>query len=112
LGFLVAPIFVYDNWKTEYEKLIKELSKSLSATGEGISFELITHRFTDRAKDIIEKVYPNTELPMNEKEREFKYGQFGYGKYVYPKEKMQEIKEFMYNIIDKYLPEAEIKYFV
>ncbi|MFW5981180.1 MAG: spore photoproduct lyase family protein, partial [bacterium] len=59
-----------------------------------------------------EKVYPGNQLPMNEEARQFKYGQFGYGKYVYPKEKMQEIEKFMRKTIKKYLPESEIKYFV
>lgn len=49
---------------------------------------------------------------MNEEVRQFKYGQFGYGKYIYPKEKMKEIEDFMKGIISKAFPEAEIKYFV
>ncbi|MEJ6951417.1 spore photoproduct lyase [Natronospora cellulosivora (SeqCode)] len=111
-GFLIAPIFIYDGWQKDYEDLIKSLQKKLGNKGEGISFELITHRYTERAKKIIEEVYPGTELPMNEEARQFKYGQFGYGKYVYPKEKMQEIEEHMQEIIKKSLPESEIKYFV
>lgn len=112
LGFLIAPIFIYDNWKREYEDLIEKLQIKLSNKGKNISFELITHRYTERAKNIIEKIYPNTELPMNKETRQFKYGQFGYGKYVYPKEQMQEMESHMRNIIHKYLPESEIKYFV
>ncbi|MFW6389696.1 MAG: spore photoproduct lyase [Halanaerobiales bacterium] len=112
LGFLIAPIFIYNNWKDEYQELIKKLQKSLNTDGKGISFELITHRYTERAKKIIEKIYPNTELPMNEETRQFKYGQFGYGKYVYPKEKMQEIENFMRRTLNNYFPEGEIKYFV
>ncbi|QTL99582.1 spore photoproduct lyase [Iocasia frigidifontis] len=112
LGFLIAPIFIYKNWKDEYSELINDLSNNLNSNGKGISFELITHRFTERAKRIIEEIYPETELPMNEEARQFKYGQFGYGKYIYPKEKMKEIEDFMKGIISKAFPEAEIKYFV
>lgn len=112
LGFLIAPIFIYDNWKEEYEELISILKEKLGSKGQGISFELITHRFTERAKKIIEKIYPKTELPMNEDVRQFKYGQFGYGKYVYPPDTMKEIEKFMKETLNRYLPESEIKYFV
>ena len=112
LGFLIAPIFIYDSWQEEYGELIRRLKEQLDTSGKGISFELITHRFTERAKKIIEKAYPKTELPMNEKARKFKYGQFGYGKYVYPAETMKKIEDFMNKTIHKYLPDAEIKYFV
>ncbi len=45
-----------------------------------ITVEFITHRFTRRARENIEKVFPETCLleHMNEEERRFKYGQFGY----------------------------------
>ncbi len=112
LGFLIAPIFIYDNWETEYRELIKNLQQSLNTKGKGISFELITHRFTERAKNIIEKIYPRTELPRDKEEREFKYGQFGYGKYVYPPDKMEKIKKVLTEAINQYFPDGEIKYFV
>lgn len=112
LGFLIAPIFIYDNWKKEYEELIRNLQENLDTEGENISFELITHRFTKRAKKVIEQNYPNTELPMNEETRQFKYGQFGYGKYVYPKETMKEIENHMKDIINIHFPQSDIKYFV
>ena len=112
MGFLIAPIFIYDDWKEDYENLIKNLSNILNTSGEGLAFELITHRYTERAKNIIKKAYPKTELPMDNEERQFKYGQFGYGKYIYPKETMTKIENFMQQTLDKHLPEAEIKYFV
>ncbi|MFW6237869.1 MAG: spore photoproduct lyase [Halanaerobiales bacterium] len=111
-GFLLAPLMIYENWKKEYEDLLTGLKKELDSPGNHLSFELITHRFTERAKNVIEKAYPNTELPMNEEERRFKYGQFGYGKYIYPPEKMEEIKDHLESTINKHFPEAEIKYFV
>jgi len=112
LGFLIAPIFIYDNWQDEYAGLLNKLRYSLGTDGTGISFELITHRFTRKAKEIIKKIYPQTELPMNEEARQFKYGQFGYGKYVYPDETRKEMEKYMRNIIKEIFPRAEIKYFV
>lgn len=110
-GFLIAPIFIYDNWQLEYRELIKLIAATTGADAD-IFLELITHRFTSRAKEIISNAYPDNKLPMIEDERKFKYGQFGYGKYVYPPAKMQEIEDFMQEIISRYLPRAEIKYFV
>ena len=31
---------------------------------------------------------------MDDQERKFKYGQFGYGKYIYTKEQLDDMKEF------------------
>jgi len=59
-GFLIAPIFIYDDWENEYIQVIKEIKNTLATEGEGISFELITHRFTESAKKIIKKAYPRT----------------------------------------------------
>ncbi len=57
-------------------------------------------------------IFPDNKLPMDDEKRTFKYGQFGYGKYVYKKEDILEIKEFFMNIIDKYFPMSEIKYII
>ncbi|MFW6271363.1 MAG: spore photoproduct lyase [Bacillota bacterium] len=111
-GFLIAPIFIYDSWKKDYKDLFQKIRKKLDTRGENLSFELITHRYTERAKNIINQAYPENELPMEEEDRRFKYGQFGYGKYVYPEETMEKIEQHFKNSLDKYLPEAKIKYFV
>ncbi len=111
LGFLIAPIIIYDGWKEEYSEVIKELA-SLLSDGANPSFELITHRFTKRAKANIEQVFPDSTLPMDEEERQYKYGQFGYGKWVYPKETMAEIKDFFTEALGQAFPESQIKYMV
>lgn len=113
LGFIIAPIFYYPGWESEYNVLLHSLATQIPETAHnGLTFELITHRYTQRAKNNITSVFPATTLPMTENERQFKYGQFGYGKYVYPQEVMQEIKEFMMNAITHYFPAAQIDYFV
>jgi spore photoproduct lyase len=111
LGFLIAPIFIYPNWRTEYAKLLDDLAEALPAVLSP-RFELITHRFTTRAKRSIERVYPDSTLPLDEAERQFKYGQFGYGKYVYPQEQMAEIKDFFTDAIAARFPKGEIAYLV
>jgi len=113
LGFIIGPIISYAGFREEYHRLFSDLRETLSPQAfPDLTFELITHRFTTKAKKQILEVFPGTELPMDEAERQFKYGQFGYGKYVYPKEKMLELKEFFQGEIQKFFPQAEISYFV
>ncbi len=113
LGFIIAPIMVYPGWEEEYRELIESLRKALGPAAErDITFELISHRFTARAKKRILEVFPATTLPMEEEKRKFKYGQFGYGKYVYPKETMEELKSLFHREIATYFPAATIEYLV
>lgn len=113
LGFLIAPVILYNNWQIEYDELLSRLVCTLPCeTKKDLSFEVISHRFTSRAKDRILNVFPQTTLPMEEEKRQFKYGQFGYGKYIYNKEAMKEINEFFSSKIKKYFPNAVLKYIV
>lgn len=93
LGFLVAPIMRFDNWQHEYSKMFQQVRRTLGVSGH-LSFEFITHRFTQRARSQILSVFPQTKLDMDETNRRFKYGQFGYGKYLYLPETMAEFKDF------------------
>lgn len=113
LGFIIAPIFIYDNWKEDYHKLLIDLRETLSFHhGSPITFEVISHRYTMRAKNIITEVFPNTSLPMKEEDRQFKYGQFGYGKYVYPKDIIADIKAFFTSELDNIFEDKIIKYII
>ena len=77
-----------------------------------LSFEVISHRFTKRAKESILKVFPKSDLPMDEEERKFKFGQFGYGKYVYPHDLKEEINSFFTTKIENLFSGADIKYII
>lgn len=113
LGYIIAPIFIYDGWKQDYMKLLIDLNKRLPKNlAYPITFEVISHRYTTRAKNVITQVFPNNTLPMNDSEREYKYGQFGYGKFVYTKENILEIKEFFKHSIKEVFPDSEIKYII
>lgn len=116
LGFIIAPIFLFPGWEGEYESMVKDLAETiiphLGNVDEKITLELISHRYTKRAKSNILEIFSTTELPMDENKRKFKYGQFGYGKYVYTPDIMKQFKETFHNLIEKYLPESETKYFV
>lgn len=110
LGFIVAPIMIFDGWEKEYETMLKQLAESLPSGIEDLTFELITHRYTMTAKHIIEKRYPKSKLNMNEEERKKKWGRYGRVKYVYQNEQMNAIKEKIPHWIETYFPEAVISY--
>jgi spore photoproduct lyase len=112
-GFLVAPIFIYPSWKEEYHDLLLELrSKLPNDLKFPVTFEVISHRYTTIAKNRILEIFPKSELPMNDEERKFKYGQFGYGKYVYEKENIREIKEFFAKEIEELFKNKKVLYII
>lgn len=94
VGLIIAPVMMEGDWKEQYGQLLSLLDQTLVLKEKPINFEIISHRFTSRAKNVILEIYEETKLPMNEEERKFKYGQFGYGKFVYSNEQMQELKTF------------------
>lgn len=110
-GLMIAPIFLETGWQEDYGSLLRTIKETVPVP-DGFTFELITHRFTARAKKNILDIYPGTELPMEESTRRFKFGQFGYGKYLYPKEVTDEAKNFFEKEIGNLFPKAKIKYFV
>ena len=113
VGFLIAPVFIYQGWKEEYHDLLMELRNKIPDDLKfPLTFEVISHRYTTTAKNRIVQIFPENELPMNDEDRKFKYGQFGYGKYVYPKESLNEIKEFFEEDIGKMFSNKEIKYII
>lgn len=111
LGFIVAPIMIYDNWKSDYEELITRLKYELREYDEEITFELIQHRFTASAKELILTRFPNTQLDMDEERRILKWGPYGKFKYVYPKEQSTEMKDFITRLISTNFENAVIEYF-
>ncbi|HCS10232.1 MAG TPA: spore photoproduct lyase [Clostridiales bacterium] len=113
IGFLVAPLMVYNNWKEEYYELFERIKKHFGSDlfQKEITFELIQHRFTAVAKDLILQRFPKTQLDMEEENRSLKWGRFGRFKYVYPKEQAEEIKEYLSSLIQERFPKADIKYF-
>jgi len=110
VGFIIAPVILYDGWQKDYENMLKNTAKSIP-NGE-YTFEIISHRFTTTAKNNILNIFPQTTLDMNEEGRKFKFGQFGYGKFVYEKEHLAQMKEFFKNNIEKYFENAKILYII
>lgn len=112
LGFVLAPLYIHENWQMEYKELFLELEAAFSTVKkDNITFELIQHRFTKPAKRVIEKRYPKSKLEMNEEKRKYKWGRYGIGKYVYQNDQAQELRETIEGYIHAFFPEATIEYF-
>lgn len=113
LGFIIAPVFLYDNWREDYKNMLLDLKEVIPVNLKyPLTFEVISHRYTTRAKNIILEVFPETTLPMLDEERTYKYGQFGYGKFTYTKEQLRDMKEFFETQIKSIFNEAVIKYII
>ncbi|WP_409301628.1 spore photoproduct lyase [Peribacillus sp. SCS-155] len=112
LGFIVAPIYVHEDWKEGYLELFKRLHESLQGVDtNGLTFELIQHRFTAPAKKVIQKNYPKTKLELDESKRKYKWGRYGIGKYVYQNEQAAELESTIRHYINDYFPQSEVQYF-
>lgn len=109
LGFIIAPVFLYENWETEYLSLLEAIRDNI---GTNVMFEVISHRFTKRAKENILSVFPKTSLPMEEELRKFKFGQFGYGKYIYKDEELNYYKNFFKEHISNLFGAESINYII
>lgn len=113
IGFIIAPVFLYEGWREDYLDLIKTIGDIFSdIENKSIEIEVISHRYTERAKNQILSVYPNSKLPMDKEGRSLKYGQFGYTKYVYNKENINDIKGFFEENLRKYIKNCIIKYII
>lgn len=112
LGFLIAPIIWHDGWEQGYAELLDKLAEALpSEAAQDLTFELIQHRFTKTAKNVIQQRYPKTKLEMDEAKRKYKWGRWGQGKYVYPDEQAQALRETISADIFARFPHATIDYF-
>lgn len=109
-GIIIAPVFWNKENRTEYKALIERIGDLLGRYP--ITFEVISHRYTTAAKNTILEIFPDTLLAMDEEDRIFQFGQFGYGKYVYSKEVLAEYKEFFSQEISKYFDSKQILYII
>lgn len=109
VGVVLAPIMPIAGWRQHYALLLTEIGDALRSAPD-LSFELITHRYTEGSRDTLQEWYPNTQLDMTGENRSKKLNKFGGIKYVFNKETMAELKSFFYTEIQKELPQAKILY--
>ncbi|MDF0727322.1 spore photoproduct lyase [Cytobacillus sp. S13-E01] len=112
LGFIVAPIYMHEDWQEGYFELFERLYNSLQGIDlSNLTFELIQHRFTKPAKKVIQQRYSKSKLEMDEEKRKYKWGRYGIGKYVYKNEDAEDIETTMRRYINEFFPSAKILYF-
>lgn len=107
LGFILAPLIIYDGWQNGYSEMLSLLKETLHDPKAELTFELIMHRFTTKSKNVIEARYPETRLDFSMENREHK----GFGKYVYAESTAKELEAFMRTAILRHFPNAQIEYF-
>ena len=109
LGFIIAPIYLYDGWEEGYATLVKRLAEAIPTwIHSNVSFELIQHRFTKPAKRVIEKHYPQTKLDLDETKPKMKWRRYGIYKYVYPNTEQDPIRELLGSLINTHFPKAVV----
>ena len=97
---------------SSYNEMEEAISKFLKST-KNESFEEDDWEESNLyGGDLTYWIFPETTLPMNDEERKFKYGQFGYGKYIYTKEQLEDMKVFFKENIKEVFPKSVIKYVI
>ena len=109
VGIVIAPIMAIADWQHHYTELFDLIEEALDIECD-LTFELITHRFTPKSKEVLQTWYPNSKLDLTEDDRSQKRNKFGGVKYVYPRDTMDELKEFIQTQIDTRFPDSKILY--
>ena len=55
VGFVIAPIMAFDGWQDSYSQLFEEIAAALDFECD-LTFELISHRFTAKSKQVPKRV--------------------------------------------------------
>ena len=109
VGIVIAPIMAIADWQQHYTQLFNLISEVLDIECD-LTFELITHRFTPKSKEVLQEWYPKSKLDLDETNRSSKRNKFGGVKYVYPRNTMNELKEFIQTEINTRFSQAKILY--
>ncbi|PPS43593.1 spore photoproduct lyase family protein [Chroococcidiopsis sp. TS-821] len=109
VGIVIAPIMLIDDWELHYTRLFDEISTTLDFSCD-LTFELISHRFTPKSKEVLQTWYPHSKLDMEEDKRSVKRNKFGGTKYVYDTDDMKTLRRFFEREIARRFPEARILY--
>jgi len=108
IGILVAHIIFVDNWKLLYEDLFKMLNELLTKKARNkVFFEFIFMTYSYIHKMINSEAFPNSIDLYN---KEFMVVR-GKGKYTYNQFIRKEGEIFFRDLMKKYFPHNEIKYF-
>ena len=109
IGILIAPVIFVENWREQYESLIKILNEKLTdKVKKDVFFEIIFMTYSFVHIKINEEAFPNSISLYN---KDIMTGR-GKGKYWYKEEIRKEGEKFFIEKMNKYFPNNEIKYIV
>jgi len=111
IGLTVAPIMPLPDWQSEYDRLLVDCAAALEgAPDPDLTVEMITHRFTAGSKEVLGGWYPGSALEMDEAQRARKLTKFGSAKFVFPRERMVELRTTIEASLARHLPGARRLY--
>lgn len=111
VGLTIAPIIAADGWQEAYGALIDDAATALTGARDlDLTVELITHRFTERSKAVLDDWYPGSALDMTDRDRATKRTKFGTKKQVYDASTMRTLRMFFEDRIAAGPPDARILY--
>jgi spore photoproduct lyase len=110
VGLTIAPIIAAPGWEEAYGGLIADVGAALEGLDPDLTVELITHRYTDASKAVLDSWYPGSSLEMGAEGRTQKRTKFGAVKHVYDKDMMRALRTFFETEIARALPQAHILY--
>ena len=111
IGLTVAPIMPLPDWQAEYDALLADCAVALAGVPDpDLTVEMITHRFTAGSKAVLTGWYPGSPLEMDEAARTRKLTKFGGEKFVFPKERMTELRAAIEASLARHLPMARRLY--
>jgi spore photoproduct lyase len=110
VGLTIAPIIAAPGWEVAYAGLIDDIARALDGVEPDLTVELITHRFTEGSKAVLDSWYPGSALDMGPDGRAQKRTKFGAIKHVYDKNTMTGLRRFFESEIAAKLPFARILY--
>lgn len=111
VGAVLAPLMPILNWQSAYTDLLDRLDATLDWPDREITFELITHRFTAGSREVLLDWYPATTLDFAEEHRSEKRNKFGGVKYVYMRDKMDELRGWFGEAIAARFGPGRVLYF-
>jgi spore photoproduct lyase len=110
VGLTIAPIIAAPGWEAAYAGLIDDVARALDGLAPDLTVELITHRFTEGSKAVLDSWYPGSALDMGPDGRAQKRTKFGSIKHVYDRDTMRALRAFFEREIARKLPFARILY--
>ena len=111
IGLTVAPIIPVPDWEAAYDALLADCAAALAGVPDpDLTVELITHRFTEGSKTVLDGWYPGSALDMDPANRTRKLTKFGSAKFVYPKATMAALRGTLEASVARHLPAARVLY--